>query len=283
MGSLLVNAGSLIWRVTPSRTVRELYLRAFLRLVRNRRKIASVEGMTFDLDLGEMIDACLLLQRFERDVAEVIDKLCEPGSVVLDIGANIGAHALRFARAVGPEGQVLAFEPTDFAFRKLEKNISLNSFSSISSFHLALSDENRKAQEIRFRSSWRTDGKSVERRTTVDFARLDDWLEQHQIDRVDIVKIDVDGNEFPVFNGARRMLEQFRPLVIMEVGAWHFQDPERNPVAVLEDLGYSFWDAKRKSRYSNLEEIRAELPAQDTEMGFSINVIAATRAPKGMR
>jgi FkbM family methyltransferase len=53
-------------------------------------------------------------------------KLVSPGTLVLDIGANIGAHTLHLAHLVGPNGRVLAFEPTDYAFRKFSRNLELN-------------------------------------------------------------------------------------------------------------------------------------------------------------
>lgn len=281
MKSMLLNAGTMVWNITPFKGLKELYFRLFLRAVRGTKKIASVEGMTFDLDLGEMIDVCLYLQRFERDVAAVIEKVCRPGSVVVDIGANIGAHALRFAREAGPQGRVLAFEPTDFAYKKLVRNIALNQYTNLEAFQVALSDQNLPQQEISWRSSWRTDGSRDQSPTVVDFIRLDDWLMDHQVSRIDIVKIDVDGNEYPVFAGSRNMLENYRPLIIMEVGAWHFHDSDRNPLMLLEGLGYRFWDAKTLKEYEGLRDIRGQLPEADIGMSYSINVIAATKEPDG--
>ena len=52
--------------------------------------------------------------------------LTETSSLVLDIGASIGAHTLLLASLVGPNGRVMAFEPDDFAFRKLRRNLDLN-------------------------------------------------------------------------------------------------------------------------------------------------------------
>jgi tRNA G37 N-methylase Trm5 len=84
-------------------------------------------GLTWALDLREGIDfSIFLLGAFERSTVRTLKKLARPESVVFDIGANIGAHTLGLARNVGPAGRVFAFEPADFAFEKLKRNLALN-------------------------------------------------------------------------------------------------------------------------------------------------------------
>jgi hypothetical protein len=69
-----------------------------------------------------------------------LSQLTEPSSLVLDIGANIGAHTLHLAGLVGPKGRVMAFETTDFAFGKLRRNLDLNPplASGVEAFHCFL-------------------------------------------------------------------------------------------------------------------------------------------------
>src|SRR5687768_16119349 len=96
-------------------------------LGRTDRQIVVRNGVTYDLDLSQGIDFAIYLGgMFERNTAVALSKLAEPSSLVLDIGANIGAHTLHLARLVGPEGNVMAFEPTGFAFGKLRRNLELN-------------------------------------------------------------------------------------------------------------------------------------------------------------
>src|SRR5215203_3293686 len=101
----------------------------FGRALRGRtdQQIVVRDCITYDLDLTQGIDFAIYLGgMFERNTAIALGKLTKPASLVLDIGANIGAHTLRLAKLVGPEGRVMAFEPTDFAFRKLRRNLELN-------------------------------------------------------------------------------------------------------------------------------------------------------------
>src|SRR5277367_6448201 len=99
------------------------------RAVAGKNNFATVQrrGLVWSLDLSEGIDFSIyLLGAFERSTVVTLEKLVKSGDVVMDIGANIGAHTLGLARSVGPSGRVFAFEPTDFAFDKLQRNLDLN-------------------------------------------------------------------------------------------------------------------------------------------------------------
>jgi tRNA G37 N-methylase Trm5 len=91
------------------------------------RDVVRRGGIFYDLDLSQGIDFAIYLGNiYERQTRSTLRKLVAPNSLVLDIGANIGAHTLNLARFVGPNGRVIAFEPTDYAFRKLSRNLELN-------------------------------------------------------------------------------------------------------------------------------------------------------------
>lgn len=278
-GGFLVAMAKKVYRATPWLSVRKAYFALFLRVVRGRRTVATVEGLTYDLDLGETIDVGVFLEEYERDIVRALERICRPGWVVLDIGANIGAHTLRCAKLTGPTGRVFAFEPTDFAFRKLARNISLNAFQNIDAFQLALWEANVDRGTISARSSWPSDGRRVIETNGVDFRRLDDWCAERSVNRVNLIKLDVDGSEFPILAGARGLLERSRPILLLEVGGWHFKVPSRNPLVMLRELGYRFWDTKSLGEYESLDAVGRRLPMVDDEMAISLNVMAAMAWP----
>src|ERR1017187_1079434 len=175
--------------------------------------------LNWSLDLDDGIDfAIFLLGHFEPRTVRFYQKRIRPGDTVLDIGANIGAHTLPLAQCVNPGGRVHAFEPTEFAYEKLLANIGLNPEiqNLIVPNHCFLSATEEEEVPAEIYSSWPlkpTPGVHPKHRgqlkpTSGAFAvTLDNYCQQHQIERVDWMKIDVDGNEFTVLQGARKNRE----------------------------------------------------------------------------
>jgi FkbM family methyltransferase len=273
MNRAFVRIARRIYKATPFPAVRHVYFTAFCRAMRGRRTRATIGGSTFDLDLGEMIDVALYLEQYELDVTAALHRYARSGMVVFDIGANIGAHTLTLGRLTGPTGRVYAFEPTAFAFAKLTRNVSLNDAPHVQPVQVALSDVNRPGQTIAYRSSWTTAGGRSDSENVVDFVRLDDWCRENGVDRVGLVKMDVDGNEYGALAGGAEILARCRPVIVMEAVWPHFADPARNPFTMLERLGYRFSDAKTDRPYT-VDEMSRLFPEGDRGMTISINVIA---------
>ena len=211
-------------------------------------------GILWDLDLAEGIDFSIYLTgTFERSTASAYTQHIRPGYVVLDVGANIGAHTLPFARLVGPQGRVIAFEPTRYAFTKLARNVALNPNLSpaIQLEQIALTDNPHSELTSHLYSRWplRSDDSShhtVHLGVLADTAgghsqTLDDYIQQHDLIRVDFLKIDVDGHECRILRGATRLLATQRPLILIEL-APHVLDEAGESLAglvqILKSAGY---------------------------------------------
>lgn len=270
-----------IYRATPLPALRRLYFAAFCRLVRARTVIATIGGSTYELDLGETIDVALYLGQYERDVAAALQRYCRPGMTVLDIGANIGAHTLPIGRLVTKTGAVYAFEPMEFAFRKLSRNVSLNDAAHIHPVHAALGEARAEGLVLNYRSSWQTTGGRADHASAVDVIRLDDWCRAHAVDAVGLIKIDVDGNEFAAFTGGAELLRRCRPAVVMEAVWPHFARDDRNPFLLLQGLGYRFFDAKSGTEFPTVQALARLFPAGDVAMTTSRNVVALPSATEG--
>ncbi len=261
----------------PSRVVRTLAFNAFARMVRRRHTVTAIDGLWFDLDLGETIDLSIYLRQYEPEVTAAIHRYTRPGATVIDVGANIGAHTLLFAKLAGKEGRVIAFEPTDYAFAKLARNIALNDLPQIEAVKLALADHREGPHRVNFRSSWPTDGKRKDGESTVAFERLDAWCEEHRVGRVDLMKIDIDGHEFPFIGGAQGTIMRHMPVMLMEAAGPNFDDPSRNPYRLLAEWGYRFLELKG-GREMTIEAMRDRLPRHDTELTVTFNVLAVPSA-----
>jgi FkbM family methyltransferase len=216
-------------------------------------------GIRWALDLAEGIDLVIYFRgRFEPGLAGRLGRLIRPGDVVVDVGANIGAHTLPFARWVGPAGRVLAYEPTAFAYEKLLANLALNPQLAprVLPVRAILVERSGEPLDGPIYASWPLDGAADVhpehrgRSKATEGARalsLDDHLAETGVARVNLVKIDVDGAECAVLRGARRTLARHRPIVVMEWAPYLHEalgHDLRACVAPLAELGYRFLDAR---------------------------------------
>jgi FkbM family methyltransferase len=270
----MIDLAKVIYLNTPSRFLRDIYYKFFCAVVRKKIVVLSIDGINYKLDLGEVIDLGIYLNRYEPDMVAVIQEFCRPGFTVLDIGANVGAHTLRLLRTVGDKGKVYAFEPTDYAYNKLIGNISLNRYKNITPVKMVLSDKNALRQKINFRSSWPTKGKPLEQESEVDFIRLDDWCERENILNVDLIKLDVDGNEYNVIKGAGSMLTKWHPLILMEAWGPNFSDESRNPFILLKNYGYRFYNTNTRDEYINIDDLKSAVSFEGKMLDFSFNIVA---------
>lgn len=258
-----------------------------MRRVAGKNNIARVSrsGVNWELDLSEGIDFSIyLLGAFERSTASALEQLAVPGATVFDIGANIGAHTLPMARKVGSAGRVFAFEPTTFAFGKLQKNLSLNRDleGRVHANQMLLTDNPGASIKKEIYSSWPLSGrdnlhpKHGGQLSTTTGARsetLDAFVEREGISKLDLIKIDVDGNEYPVLHGGAAALARLRPTILLELSPYVHAE-EGNSFGALVDL--------LKSVGYSLEEVGSgrKLPMSVPELerlipdGGSINAIA---------
>ena len=242
-------------------------------------------GLRYDLDLSQAIDLTIfVLGSFEPSTVAALRRYVKPGATVLDIGANIGAHTLQLARLVGPQGRVLSFEPTGFAFAKLRRNLQLNPqiAGQVTALQCFLTAEDGKTLPQSVYSSWSLPRSADAHEkhlglpmatTGARTATLDRVLAEHAADKVDLVKLDVDGFECDVLAGATNMIRRDRPTFLMEIMPYGLLEQGANLEQLLNYLipiGYRLYDERTEallpSEAAALERMIGE--------GASRNVIA---------
>jgi FkbM family methyltransferase len=206
--------------------------------------------------------------------------------VVLDIGANVGAHTLPFAKLVGKNGKVYSFEPTQYAFEKLRRNVLANPAisSSIELVHAMLVREGNEVATPEIYSSWplsNEEGLHEQHRgklmSTADAAAitLDEFVRRERINRIDFVKLDVDGNEADVLAGASNTLRRFRPRVLMEWAPYLFDVESTVMEQVLTNFINLGYVPKEPTGRRRLPETLQALNSMVPEYG-SMNVLFET-------
>lgn len=137
---------------------------------------------------------------------------------IVDIGANLGLFSLVMAKA-HPARRVLAFEPASSTFAALTQNVALNG-ADVDCFQMALADHVGTSEFI-VRESARANSSLVsnlvlpnEQRIKIHCTTLDRFVEEHAIDRIALLKIDVEGFEASVIKGSGAVLSRMRPPII---------------------------------------------------------------------
>lgn len=189
----------------------------------NSFRICERNGVKYELDLSEYMDHFVYYNGSTEERNLMFSSVVK-GMVILDIGANIGDTAFNFCKYTGATGMVYAFEPVDTTFNKLRKNASLNNFQNIQIFNVALSD---KKEELVFGYSWNQNSSAILMRKSVSETNsnmgkataisLDEFLAENKINKVDFIKLDVEGFEKFVLTGASKTLTEFKPILYVEV------------------------------------------------------------------
>ncbi|MDR2766053.1 MAG: FkbM family methyltransferase [Holosporaceae bacterium] len=152
------------------------------------------------------------------------------GGVFIDVGADMGHFSLLSASAVGSRGRIHAIEPSSRDFGRLKENVSINDLQSVIRIHrLAISDRSgptKLSVACEERSALNTLGdefsfKGVEKVTVedVEAVTIDEFVEKEGVDRLDVLKLDVEGSETRALTGALKTLERFRPAIMLGVNA----------------------------------------------------------------
>jgi FkbM family methyltransferase len=168
----------------------------------------------------------LMFHEYEADLRKIIRSRLVKGAVAIDVGANAGWHTLLMAKLVGREGKVIAFEPNPSIFSQLEENVhTLNGLDQVTLLPVGLSDTTGTVSFFGPSSDdlWCGDGHILSPFDTVtenviqiETCRLDDWFEESGLDRLDMIKVDIEGYEWPFFEGARKAIERYRPDIFFE-------------------------------------------------------------------
>jgi FkbM family methyltransferase len=180
----------------------------------------DLDGVVLVLDRA---DASVSVQirehgEYEPYVAAVLDRLLDVGDVFVDVGANVGYHTARAARAVGPSGRVVAVEANPENARLLVLTVAANGFDHVDVLPLALGDH---LGHVNFGVHIGSNGGFAPddvaslgsgRATIVPTVTLDSL----GLDRVDVVKIDVEGAESIVIAGGVETIRRCRPAIVTE-------------------------------------------------------------------
>ncbi len=166
----------------------------------------------------------------------VLRDLVTPGSIVVDVGANIGYFTKRFARWIQDGGSVVAIEPEEMNFRRLENMVSRNRLRGTVVAFRAVAADATGTLKLRINPHHPGDHKIATEGVEVKAYALDDLLTQLSPRPVSLIKIDVQGAEEKVLAGAQKTLEKFRPALFIEIDDQALQSMDSSASAMFDRL-----------------------------------------------
>ncbi len=160
------------------------------------------------------------------------------GDVVLDCGAFTGNTTLYFSRKTGPKGYVHSFEPGNKTYRQLEANVAHMNLSNVSTHNLALSD---RVGEVGFLEDGSPGARIGGGLQHVPSATIDAFVKRHGLNKVDFIKMDIEGAELDALKGSMETCRRFKPQLAICV--YHKPDDLIRIPAIIHEIlpGYRFY------------------------------------------
>jgi len=193
---------------------------------RERFAVARLDkGFRMRLDLAdpEQLKVYFYGHYHERYEAELVQRLLAADEVFWDIGANVGYFTLAAAAALNHRGRIIAFEPGKNAYARLTENLALNPWRNIQAFPVAVTDRGGEAvlhlagdiadSSANLYQAAQTQAGCEVCRTVA----LDHFLRKENLPRPDLIKLDAEGAELAVLQGAAGLIQDSPPLWLMEM------------------------------------------------------------------
>ncbi len=226
------------------------------------------DNISINLYQNSLLSKLIFEGNFELNEITFLKKILKKGDFFLDIGANIGLFSIHASRIIGDKGKIISFEPSPITFSRLKENIDLNDFKNIDIRNIGISD-NKGELTLNISESghdaWDTfavniDKKMFNKCTTVPVHTLDEELKDIDKEKIALVKIDVEGWEKFVLNGAKEFLTNHEPILMVEFTENNTEAAGYNVLEIydiMNNLGYQWYKyingrlipEKRNKRY----------------------------------
>ena len=192
-------------------------------------------GSLFAVHNNREIHSHILNGGFEDHIINILTNQIKPGAICMDVGANIGYYSVLMADLCMPNGKVYSFEPVGYNRKKLELNASLNGNKNIQIIGKALGEKTENLELNIFPENSKLIGHNsfIENETLkendgfekveVQVISADEWIKEQKIEKVDFIKVDIEGFEYNFFKGASQLLK-LRPIIFFEHSSKRVRD-----------------------------------------------------------
>jgi len=181
-------------------------------------------------------------QKFEPEVKALLN-LIYPGFYCIDVGGAYGRYAFPLSKMVGPRGKIYSFEPGSYSYKVFSFVKVFFGLKNVTLIKKAVSDRAgsielcippKKSGKLGASLAHIHSGKKEDSFCeTVEMLTLDEFTGRETLPRLDLIKCDTEGSELMVFQGARRLIERFKPIVLAEIDASNLARYQQKPSDIL--------------------------------------------------
>lgn len=209
------------------------------------------DGIKMNLDISNLVDHFIYFSFPDVAINNFISRL-KPTDQIIDVGTNIGYTTLQFSKAC-QRGNVISVEPSPSLFKTLTNHLHLNSASNVSAFNIGLAEKEKTAKlyQVSENNSGMNrildDPAGLSASESIILKTLDQLVEETKTERVNAIKIDVEGYELNVLKGAYQTLKNKKPMLLVEVDDFNLKQQNasvKEMFELLASLDYSLFNAK---------------------------------------
>ena len=220
----------------------------------------------------------IALEKYEPYETKLILKQTQKGDVMVDVGANIGYYTVLLADKVGKNGKVYAFEPDKTNFEILKKNIKANNLKNVVTVNAAVGNKNETKMLYKSEDNLGDHklydnfqfSKSNFQKEKVKIIKLDDYLKNQKID---LIKIDTQGWEPEVINGAKGLIEENKPVMFLEYSPASYKIAKLNGEKMMSFLRKIYkkiwWIDEWLYIYKNLSQEKIDEICETNKTGYA--------------
>jgi len=181
-------------------------------------------------------------EKFEPEV-KALSGLIKPGSICFDVGGAYGRYAFPLSGMVGPQGRIYSFEPGSYSYKVFSFVKFIFGLKNVTLIKKAVSDRSgtielclpskrsgKLGPSLAHIHSGKKEDSFCE---TVDMLFLDEFAKQEDLKRLDLIKCDTEGSELLVFQGAKGVIERFKPIVLTEIDVNNMSRYQQQPSDII--------------------------------------------------
>ena len=185
----------------------------------------------------------------EKHFTDFVRLYLKKGDVALDLGANLGYHTITMAELVENSGKILSFEPQRIIFQQLNCNVFLNRLDNVDTYNLAVGNSNSDVfidspNYHRINPMYTNIGNTSINTDNVGYKVHQIQLDSLELNRLDFIKLDIQGYELFALQGAKNTIDKFKPVMFMEIEEKQLEKFKTSSVDLInytKELGYKLY------------------------------------------